>query len=446
MLLKSSDIEKEIHNLKENINNSNKSNIEIIKNKRVWSQKSSRNFRNIIKDINKYLINIRQSKNLLFDQEDLKKKKTKNKKQEKARNNLSIKIEKESKRKTFDINISDNYSRNIKDIQNKIREIRNKVFDAKLRDIKSLKNISSNFYIEHKPLIIIKNNKKELKKRPTSASTYFESKLFQTNINRSSRKKPTKKKNFKYLNVNIKENDNKINLARLLNVYRRKMNNSINIYNPKKHLKDMKLLQIEDINMRRNINNLNDKIKKTIKNRCGGFYFKHKYEKYIATKNKTEQINEFKLKSSEYIKDKKNNKSISNRNKLTLLRKRSFSANNFLSQRINSRNEEKTAEKEKMKQKRENLKNILDMLKLSLDIEPIHAYINDKVKFRNRINKDIKGDKIKYFSQYEEMSKKIEEINEDNKETYESDNNIKNIFLTKEKISKNFYNSRFSNK
>ena len=194
MLLKSSDIEKEIHNLKENINNSNKSNIEIIKNKRVWSQKSSRNFRNIIKDINKYLINIRQSKNLLFDQEDLKKKKTKNKKQEKARNNLSIKIEKESKRKTFDINISDNYSRNIKDIQNKIREIRNKVFDAKLRDIKSLKNISSNFYIEHKPLIIIKNNKKELKKRPTSASTYFESKLFQTNINRSSRKKPTKKK------------------------------------------------------------------------------------------------------------------------------------------------------------------------------------------------------------------------------------------------------------
>ena len=150
MLLKSSDIEKEIHNLKENINNSNKSNIEIIKNKRVWSQKSSRNFRNIIKDINKYLINIRQSKNLLFDQEDLKKKKTKNKKQEKARNNLSIKIEKESKKKTFDINISDNYSRNIKDIQNKIREIRNKVFDAKLRDIKSLKNISSNFYIEHK--------------------------------------------------------------------------------------------------------------------------------------------------------------------------------------------------------------------------------------------------------------------------------------------------------
>ena len=446
MLLKSSDIEKEIHNLKENIYNSNKSNIEIIKNKRVWSQKSSRNFRNIIKDINKYLINIRQSKNLLFDQEDLKKKKTKNKKQEKARNNLSIKIEKEAKRKTFDINISDNYSRNIKDIQNKIREIRNKVFDAKLRDIKSLKNISSNFYIEHNPLIIIKNNKKELKKRPTSASTYFESKLFQTNINRSSRKKPTKKKNFKYLNVNIKENDNKINLARLLNVYRRKMNNSINIYNPKKHLKDMKLLQIEDINMRRNINNLNDKIKKTIKNRCGGFYFKHKYEKYIATKNKTEQINEFKLKSSEYIKDKKNNKSISNRNKLTLLRKRSFSANNFLSQRINSRNEEKTAEKEKMKQKRENLKNILDMLKLSLDIEPIHAYINDKVKFRNRINKDIKGDKIKYFSQYEEMSKKIEEINEDNKQTYESDNNIKNIFLTKEKISKNFYNSRFSNK
>ena len=53
---------------------------------------------------------------------------------------------------------------------------------------------------------------------------------------------------------------------------------------------------------------------------------------------------------------------------------------------------------------------------------------------------------MEYFSKYEEINKKIEEINEDNKETYESDNNIKNMIITQEKISKNFYNSPFNYK
>ena len=128
------------------------------------------------------------------------------------------------------------------------------------------------------------------------------------------------------------------------------------------------------------------------------------------------------------------------------LRKRSFSAKNFLSQKIPSRNEGRNIEKENFKQKKENLKNILELLKTTLDIEPIQEYINDKVKFGNRINKDINGDKMEYFSKYEEINKKIEEINEDNKETYESDNNIKNMIITQEKISKNFYNSPFNYK
>ena len=455
MMLKTSDIEKEINKIKENINNNNKSTIEIIKNRRIWTQKSTINFRNIIYDINKYLKNIRNSSYLLYDPDDLKelkelkqlkKKNIKIKKEEKSKNNLIIKISQEQKPKTIEANISNNFSRNAKDIQNKINFLRNKANDLKLKDIKSLKNISSDFCLQPKPMLFIKNNnsKRELKKRPTSASTYYESKLFQTNIKNKkmcfksfregNKIKLAKRKN----NLTIKkENEDKINIGRLTDMYRRKINNSMNMYSPKRHLKDMKYFQLNDLNMRRKINNINEKIQRRIKNRCGGFYFKEKYEKFIA-KNKTEQIN--KIKSSEIIQDK--NKF---RNNLAL-RKKSFSAKNFLSQKITSRNEGRNIEKENFKQKKENLKNILELLKTTLDIEPIQEYINDKVKFGNRINKDLNGDKMEYFSKYEEINKKIEEINEDNKETYESDNNIKNMIITQEKISKNFYNSPFNYK
>ena len=88
-----------------------------------------------------------------------------------------------------------------------------------------------------------------------------------------------------------------------------------------------------------------------------------------------------------------------------------------------------------MNEKKENLKNILDLLKNTLDIEPIHEYINDKVKFRNR---------IKYFSQFEEISKKVEEINKDREDMTEVDNNLKNIIETRELLYKDLgHNSHF---
>ena len=433
MMLKTSDIEKEINKIKENINNNNKSTIEIIKNRRIWTQKSTRYFRNIINDINKYLKNIKHSSYLLYDPDDLKelkelkqlkKKNIKIKKEEKSKNNLIIKISQEQKPKTIEANISNNFSRNAKDIQNKINFLRNKANDLKLKDIKSLKNISSDFCLQPKPMLFIKNNQTNIKNKKRCFKSFRE----------GNKIKLAKRKN----NLTIKkENEDKINIGRLTDMYRRKINNSMNMYSPKRHLKDMKYFQLNDFNMRRKINNINEKIQRRIKNRCGGFYFKEKYEKFIA-KNKTEQIN--KIKSSEIIQDK--NKF---RNNLAL-RKKSFSAKNFLSQKITSRNEGRNIEKENFKQKKENLKNILELLKTTLDIEPIQEYINDKVKFGNRINKDINGDKMEYFSKYEEINKKIEEINEDNKETYESDNNIKNMIITQEKISKNFYNSPFNYK
>ena len=77
MLLESSDIEKEITKLQENITNNNKSSkeSEIINKKRIWSQRSAKYFRNIIIDIDSYLKYIKQSKLLLYEADNKKKKK-----------------------------------------------------------------------------------------------------------------------------------------------------------------------------------------------------------------------------------------------------------------------------------------------------------------------------------------------------------------------------------
>ena len=450
MLVDNSDIEKQIYKLKENINNTNRPKLDkdIINKNRIWSQKSQGYFRNIIYDINRYLRTIKQDNLLLSVSEDKKKKTNRIRKEEKKKNNLEIKTEKITKRKQ-----PEKFPKYVRSIYNKIKEIKDETNDLIVKDNKSLKNISMNFSKTARPVIIL-NNKKERKVRPTSASTYYESKMFESNFNKASRNRKLKNKQWsfksfregskiklkekknikinikdlKYNNLNkiIDENEKKGNLLRLNDMYRVKMNREMKIYNPIGHLKDMKQIQIEDVNMRRNINNINDKLKKRIEDRCGGFYFKHQYEKYIS-KIKKNRVNEYRL--SESLKD-------IDKIKILSLRRKSYSTKNFFNRKVTFRKEEKKTDKEKMKEKKENLKNILDLLKNTLDIEPIHEYINDKVKFRNRINRDLNEDRIKYFSQLEEIPKKLEEINKDRDDMTEVDNNLKNIIETQELLSR----------
>ena len=458
MLVDNSDIEKQIYKLKENINNTNRPKLDkdIINKNRIWSQKSQGYFRNIIYDINRYLRTIKQEHLLLSVSEDKKKKTNRIRKEERKKNNLEIKTEKITKRKQ-----PEKFPKYVRSIYNKIKEIKEETNDLIVKDNKSLKNISMNFSRTARPVIIL-NNKKERKVRPTSASTYYESKMFESNFNKASRNRKLKtkqwsfksfregskiklkeKKNIKinikdlkYNNLNkiIDENEKKGNLLRLNDMYRVKMNREMKIYNPIGHLKDMKQIQIEDVNMRRNINNINDKLKKRIEDRCGGFYFKHQYEKYIS-KIKKNRVNEYRL--SESLKD-------IDKIKILSLRRKSYSTKNFFNRKVTFRKEEKKTDKEKMKEKKENLKNILDLLKNTLDIEPIHEYINDKVKFRNRIKSDLNEDRIKYFSQFEEISKKVEEINKDREDMTEVDNNLKNIIETRELLYKDLgHNSHF---
>ena len=452
MLVDNSDIEKQINKIQENINNSNKSKSEkdLVNNNRIWSQKSQGYFRNIIFDINRYLRTIKQSSLLLSVSEDKKKKTNRIKKEEKKKNNLEIKTEKITKRKE-----PEKFPKYVKSIYNKIKEIKEEVNELMVKDNKSLKNISMNFSRTARPVIVM-NNKKERKMRPTSASTFYESKMFESNINKTSRNRKFKNKQWSFKsfregsqsqikmklkekkNINIKDlkynNLNKIisdnekegNVLRLNDMYRIKMNREIKMYNPIGHLKDMKQIQIEDVHMRKNINNINDKLKKRIEDRCGGFYFKHQYEKYIS-KIKKNRVNEYKL--SESLKDV-------DKVKILSLRRKSYSTKNLFNRKVSFRKEEKKTDKLTMKEKKESLRNVLDLLKNTLDIEPIHDYINDKVKFRNRITRDLNEDRIKYFSQLEEIPKKLEEINKDRDDMTEVDNNLKNIIETQELLSR----------
>ena len=458
MLVDNSDIEKQIYKLKENINNTNRPKLDkdIINKNRIWSQKSQGYFRNIIYDINRYLRTIKQEHLLLSVSEDKKKKTNRIRKEERKKNSLEIKTEKITKRKQ-----PEKFPKYVRSIYNKIKEIKDETNDLIVKDNKSLKNISMNFSKTARPVIIL-NNKKERKVRPTSASTYYESKMFESNFNKASRNRKLKNKQWsfksfregskiklkekknikinikdlKYNNLNkiIDENEKKGNLLRLNDMYRVKMNREMKIYNPIGHLKDMKQIQIEDVNMRRNMNNINDKLKKRIEDRCGGFYFKHQYEKYIS-KIKKNRVNEYRL--SESLKD-------IDKIKILSLRRKSYSTKNFFNRKVTFRKEEKKTDKLTMKEKKESLRNVLDLLKNTLDIEPIHEYINDKVKFRNRIKSDLNEDRIKYFSQFEEISKKVEEINKDREDMTEVDNNLKNIIETRELLYKDLgHNSHF---
>ena len=443
MLLESSDIEKEITKLQENITNNNKSSkeSEIINKKRIWSQRSAKYFRNIIIDIDSYLKYIKQSKLLLYEADNKKKKKNASKTEEKKQIKIEPKIERKTEKRVFN-----KFSKYVKNIYNRIKDIKNETNEIISKDGKSLKNISLNYCRTPRPIIM--DIKKEKKMRPTSASTFYESKMFDFNTNKSSRNRNMKNKQWSYksfrtgtkmkltetktvnikdlrynnLNKLIKNSEKKGNMRRLNEMYRIKINRAINMYTPIGNLKDMKKIQLNDVNMRKNINNLNEKIRKRIENRCGGFYFKHQYEEYIS-KNKRNKIKESKLFKS--VDD----------GKILPLRKQSYSTRDLLSKKLSFKKEEKKTDKEKIKEKKESFINILELLKSSLEIEPIHKYINDKSKFENRIRNDLNEDKKLYFSNLEEINNKYEEIVKENDENFE-DTNINNIIRIKEILSK----------
>ena len=458
MSIKISDIEKKIKKIKQNLNNEKKSKLvqEILKKHNVWSQKIPRRYNNIHLDINSRVKDIVQSV-LLYDNLDdifdikINRNKINFNETEKINSEI-IKVIEEIEPKP-----SEKYSRYLKNIYEKLNEMKNKKRQIELNDGKSLKDISLN--LNKTPqfkLKLIQAKKNQI--RPISASTHYDSKAFNIkNKYRASRNKKiktnqwsyksstkeTKKMNLvknksisdytKIINFDkkIEKNEKRGNLERLNDIYRLKINKALNFFSPMRHLKIMKEIQVEDVNMKKNINNLNDQIKKRIKERCEGFYFKKQYYKYLL-KNHSNRLNEIK---SELIKNFNNKNGVK-----SLLSTRNYSSKNIFKQKLDV---EKLPVKEKNKPKKENYKNILELIKNSLDIEPIYAYINDKITNRNK--KNIKEDEKKYFSKYEIINSKFREINEGKDDISDIENNTNKMFRTKDLISELSKNSLSKN-
>ena len=181
MLVENSKINKEIKD------NRYKKEKMTLNKKRIWSQKSSFYFRNIMYDIDRYLKNIKQSRLLLYEVDTNKKRKANNaKNEEKKKINLEIIIDRETGRKT-----SKKFSKYMSNIYKRIKDINDETNELRMKEGKCLKHISMNYSRTPRPIIVV-NNKKEKKLRPTSASTYYESKMFELITNKTSRNKQMK--------------------------------------------------------------------------------------------------------------------------------------------------------------------------------------------------------------------------------------------------------------
>ena len=455
MLVKISDIEKKINKFKQNANNETKSKIvkDILNKYNVWKQKIPRNFNNINLFINSRVKYILQSV-LLYDDiddlDDIRQNRNKINFNEIKKTNSEIKVIKDIEPKPLEKHL-----KYFKNMNEKLKEMKNKKREIELEDGKSLKNISFNMNKIAKFKIKI-NNEKEKKMRPISASTNYESKLLEFKKYKTSRNKNIKNNQWSFksskeekkikleknkstsdftrminYNKKIEENRKRGNLERLNNIYRLKINRALKVFTPVRHLKVMKEIQVEDVNMKKNINNIHEQITKRIKDRCEGFYFKKQYYKYLL-KNNPNRLNEIK---SELFKNFDNKNGVK-----SLLSTRNYSSKNIFKQKLDA---EKLPDKEKTKPKKENYKNILELIKNSLDIEPIHAYINDKITNRNK--KNINEDEKKYFSKYEIINNKFREINGGKDDISDIENNTNKMFRTKDLISELSKNSLSKN-
>lgn len=73
---------------------------------------------------------------------------------------------------------------------------------------------------------------------------------------------------------------NKLNLARMNEIYRIQMNKSLKNYKPENHLKELNKLQLNDIKVRQDMEKVKGKINKKIDDRAQGLYYKKEYLKF----------------------------------------------------------------------------------------------------------------------------------------------------------------------
>ncbi len=196
MILDDLEIEKNLKKLKENYNTNKKSSSKktFIKDNRIWTQKTKVYISNILFDINRKVKYIEKEKLLLNEIEDINsddinsintnsnnKIKTKNK-LDKKNQNLEEKPIKIYKGIT-----SENYNNILKKAYNKLNQIKEESKEVQKFNGLGLQHMSSIYFRTSRPnSATIPKQKIYKKNRPTSASTYYESKMLGMNNNKSS--------------------------------------------------------------------------------------------------------------------------------------------------------------------------------------------------------------------------------------------------------------------
>ena len=463
MMLENSEIERKIKKLKDDLNNNKKSSLRryLIKDNRIWTQKTKAYISNIVFDINRDVKYIEKARLLLNELNNI---------NLGTKKHYELKNKKDEQKpiKVYRGLTSEKSARILKSAYNKINKMKVKSKELQKYNGQSLKHASSQYYRTSRPKSAIVPEQKIYKQtRPVSASTCYESKIAERNNHRNYKSKTiinsnnrtfrdgykVKKEKIKlnknsdeqklmdlrYINLDkmYKENNKRaVNLGRLNDIYRLQLNKNLGLFSPSRHLKDMKHIQIEDMNVRREMQDIKKELDELIDERKRGLFFKREYEKYIKKNNSA-------LKSSNTTKNIHNrniNSPISNFKLRT-----NYSSKNLYNPKIRKTfkenlNEEqlkKISVKEKIEKKRENLKDLLNKLGETLEVEPIHKFINDKnVTKRKSIRNDLIEIQKQYFPILDEVNKDMKEIicGETDKMTY--DEIEENIIRLEEILSK----------
>ena len=409
------------------------------KNRKIYSDKIS-------KKCNTLLSNIYGKINLIKDKSEL-------------INKINSKSLQDMSKKYYRINSTKKFAISLKNFKN----------NNNMKTMNSIQhtnfyNPSNNGDKKHYGCFII-NQKKAINSKILKQNKFKKEKNIRTiesyqSIKRNNQKKRifsafiTKKTDdkLKYLsNINIEElyktKDNKvINMERFNDAFRIEMNNTFHKYNPKKHLKKINEMQIDNISLRQNIQKIKDKINNKVEDLCSKKDLLKRY-KEIVQKDK----NDIKIiQPRNSSKATKNNPFQMKFKSLGNICPYGFKARTLYSYKarsleINKKNKNANILKKINPIKLFNINNdimskTLKKLYTSLDTKNILNYINDMKKEKAyKIEKLLEYKKNKYFPAFKDIKNYLKEY-ELNKIKYkESDKEAieKQIIEIENKLLKN---------
>ena len=382
-MIENFEIERKIKKLKDDLNNNKKSSLKRNLINRIWTQKTKAYIRNIVFDINKDMKYIEKARLLLNELNNIN---LGSKKHYEYKNNKA----EQKPIKVYKGLTSEKSARILKSAYNKINKMKAKSKELQKYNGSSLKHASSQYYRTSRPKSAIVPEQKIYKQtRPISASTCYDSKMVELNNNRNFKSKTifnsnnrtfrdgykVKKEKLKlnknsdeqklmdlrYINLDkmYKENNKRaVNLGRLNDIYRLQLNKNLGLFSPFRHLKDMKHIQIEDINVRKEMQDIKKELDEKIDERSKGLFFKREYEKYIL-KNKNNLIKSKSNKSMNDSINKSKKVAGSFRLRANYSSKNLFDPkiHNIFQDNLNKKKNKEFSEKERLEKKKESLKN-----------------------------------------------------------------------------------------